>query len=232
MPYLYTNINLLSDIENISDGEETNIQRTFYFFTTDIARDTPYLIVTGYNFFLMDNVEDAFQLFTYHALKESQECRPSKMSMFQGATFSCPRKQRLSITTDSTVRTVPTEELESKIEVMKQESKEIIQAFNDARELDPASCYYFFNNYSNFGCSKRDVELRPNKVWSAYACSVFGSEYSYSLMPIMQNDGTKVPLSTIVSPKGERILNAIQDSHESKYSYEFNKIFINGKSVF
>ena len=61
MPYLYTNINLLSDIENISDGEETNIQRTFYFFTTDIARDTPYLLDTGYNFFLMDNAEDAFR---------------------------------------------------------------------------------------------------------------------------------------------------------------------------
>lgn len=98
---------------------------------------------TGYNFFLMDNAEDAFQLFMYHALKESQECRPSKMSMFQGATFSCIRKQRLSITTDSTVRTVPTEEIESRIEVMQQESKEIIQAFNDARELDPTSCYYF-----------------------------------------------------------------------------------------
>ena len=144
MPYLYTNINLLSDLENISDGKETNIQRTFYFFTTDIARDTPYLLDTGYNFFLMDNAEDAFRLFMYHALKESQDCRPSKMSMFQGATFSCTRKQRLSITTDSTVRTVPTEELESEIEVMQQESKEIIQAFNDARKLDPTSCYYFF----------------------------------------------------------------------------------------
>lgn len=232
MPYLYTNINLLSDLENIPDKEETNIKRTFYFFTTDIARDTPYLLDTGYNFFLMDNAEDAFQLFMYHALKESQECRPSKMSMFQGATFSCIRNQRLSITTDSTVRTVPTEEIESRIEVMKQESKEITQAFNDARALDPTSCYYFFTKYSNFGCSKRDVKLRPDKVWSAYACSTFGSEYSYSLMPIVQNDGTEVPLSTIVSPKGERILNAIQDSHESKYSYEFNKIFINEKSVF
>lgn len=48
----------------------------------------------------------------------------------------------------------------------------------------------------------------------------------------MQNDGTKVPLSTIVSSKGERILNAIQDSHESKWSYEFNKILLNEKSVF